>query len=69
MALKPLVMTTEQYSIEANYDFVTVKGRQYKTAGPNQVNMQTGDRWTWKSDDTNTREGFKICGSGLFVSK
>ena len=61
-ALQTLIMTTEQYSIEIDYDFITVKGYQYKWRGPNTVRMQAGDKWTWESDSDIQRAGFKICG-------
>ena len=69
-ALRSLIMTTEQYDVEDNHDFVTVKGVQYKTAysGPDQVTMEPGDTWTWESDSSDERSGFKICAcSGIFV--
>ena len=47
--LRILKLTTEQYDVEEDYDFVTVKGVKYTTAysGPNQVTMQSGEKWTW----------------------
>ena len=61
-ALKPLVMSAEQYDVEQTHDFITVNGEEYHNTGPNQVTMRTGDKWTWKSDSDTTRDGFKICG-------
>ena len=63
-ALQTLIMTTEQYDIEDDYDFITVKGIQYELSGsgPNNVPMQAGDTWTWESDDSERRDGFTICG-------
>ena len=68
-ALQPLIMITEQYDVEEKYDFVTVKGKEYKrtgsSRGPDHVIMQAGERWTWQSDHYGTRTGFKICGTWL----
>ena len=65
-ALQTLKMTTEQYDVEEDYDFVTVKGIEYKrtgsSGGPNGVALQAGDKWTWESDWSTHKRGFKICG-------
>ena len=68
-ALRSLIMTTEQYDVEAMHDFVTVKGIEYKQdnrynegVGPSNVVIQECDKWTWKSDYVTRRAGFKICG-------
>ena len=63
-ALQTLIMTAEQYDIEDDYDFLTVKGVQYEQSGsgPNNVPMQAGDTWTWASDDGEQKDGFTICG-------
>ena len=65
-AVQTLKMTTEQYDVEEDFDFVTVKGIEYRrtgsSGGPNHVTIQAGDKWTWKSDGSDQRSGFKICG-------
>ena len=63
MALKPLVVTAEYYDVEKNYDYVTIKGIKYRSYGPNQVNMGKSQTWTWRSDGSNNRPGFKLCAS------
>ena len=65
-ALKPLIVTTEQYDIENGHDFVAVEGTVYKYRGrgPDNIFMQAGDKWRWKSDSGFQRSGFRICGNG-----
>ena len=68
-ALQSLIMTTEQYDVEPIHDFVTVKGIKYKQdnrynegVGPSNVVIQECDKWTWLSDSSTYKRGFKICG-------
>ena len=63
-ALRPLLLTAEQYQIENNYDYVTVAGEQYRYRdnGPKAKFMAPGEKWVWKSDNYITRQGYKLCG-------
>ena len=63
MALKPLVVTAEYYDVEKKYDYVTIKGFKYTSSGPNKVNMEKSQTWTWQSDDSLNKPGFKLCAS------
>ena len=63
-ALGPLTVTAVQYDVERVHDYVTLNGVRYKgDAGPQEVRMNRGDTWQWRSNWCNTREGFKLCAS------
>ena len=64
VALRPLSVSTLQYDVEgSNYDYLTVAGKQFKTAnsGPKGVKMNKGDLLLWRTDGSGVREGWKVC--------
>merc|ERR1712159_604252 len=61
-ALRSLIVTAKQYSVEAKYDSITINGIPYMNSIPNEgVSMNKGARWFWNSDSSVTRPGYKLC--------
>ena len=56
-------VTTVQYDIEQNYDFVTMNGTEYRFMGdmPPSIIFEEGTTLTWHSDSSVTRGGFLLC--------
>ena len=61
LALRPLSVYTEEYSVEKKYDYLTVNGVQYKNSGPERVKMVKGAALEWYSDSSGTKAGWKVC--------
>ena len=60
-ALRPLHVTAEYYHIEKSNDYVTINDIQFKRSRPIAVFMNEGNIWSWDSDSTITRQGYKLC--------
>jgi hypothetical protein len=56
-------VTATQYSIESNYDYLTVGGTQYRSNGngPTNVAVSAGATIIWRSDGSVQRYGFTLC--------
>ena len=64
-ALRPLTVTAEQYEVETGWDYVTINGVTYERSGPQAVRMNEGGMWSWRSDGSGMRGGFKLCASAI----
>ena len=63
-ALRPLVLTTEQYAVESGYDYLSVNGRAFGgNSGPEGMKLDAGAQLVWRSDGSRAYDGFKVCAS------
>ena len=64
MALRPLSLTTTQYSVEYNYDHLTVGGVRFDNGhGPQGMKLPAGSDLVWKTDGSAVGAGFTVCAS------
>eukprot|EP00035_Acanthoeca_spectabilis_P015527 m.310432 g.310432 ORF g.310432 m.310432 type:complete len:573 (+) comp16378_c0_seq12:780-2498(+) len=60
--LQSATLNVVQFRTEWGYDFVTVNGQRYSgRRGPDGVQVASGARILWSSDESVTRGGFEIC--------
>ena len=63
-ALRPLSLTTTQYSVEDEYDYLTVGGVPFDSGhGPQGMKLSAGSELVWTTDSNWVEDGFTVCAS------
>ena len=59
----PLYATATEYSVESNYDYLTIHGTRYhaSTGAPLNIFMSVGETVGWYTDGSVVRGGFTLC--------
>ena len=56
------VLSSVGFNTESGYDILTIGGTVYQgTNGPSNVAVSVNDVFTWSSDGSNQKSGFKVC--------
>ena len=67
-ALRPLSLTTAQYSVESSYDYLTVGGVKFNSGyGPEGMKLPAGSELVWRTDGSSVRAGFTVCASAATI--
>ena len=67
-ALRPLSLTTTQYSVEGEYDYLTVGGVHFDNGyGPQGMKLPAGSELVWKTDGSFVYDGFTVCASAATI--
>ena len=67
MALRPLSLTTTQYSVEGD-DYLTVGGVLFDSGyGPQGMKLSAGSELVWTTDGSFVRDGFTVCASATTI--
>ena len=68
MALRPLSLTTTQYSVESDYDHLTVGGITFDSDyGPQGMKLAAGSELEWTTDGSIVDAGFTVCASAAII--
>ena len=55
-------ISSPEFNTESGYDYITIGGRRYSgDRGPNDVAVFAGSTFTWRSDSSVTRPGWRLC--------
>jgi len=66
-ALRPLSLTTTQYSV-AGDDYLTVGGVRFNSGyGPQGMKLSAGSELVWTTDGSFVRDGFTVCASAATI--
>ena len=62
-ALRPLRLSTLEFSVEENWDYLKVAGVAYDSGypPPQGLALKKGSQVNWRTDDSRQYAGFKVC--------